>query len=137
MLPQGENLCVTGTLFLFGRSSLIVAGTARDTWRTFVCDGAKAGNRGGGGGSNLGWRRPRLPLEMAGGKSSQIDVSICINGESEEIRGCNWGRFKEVGGCTDGGSEEVRGWANGGSEEVGCCTDGTSEEMGDCTNRED
>ena len=126
MLPQGENLCVTGTLFFFGRSSLTVVGIACDTWRTSVCDGARAGNRGGGGGSNLGRRRPRLPLEMAGGKSSQIDVSICINGESEEIRGCNWGRFKEVGGCTDGGSEEVMG-----------CIDGRFEEMGDCTNHGD
>ena len=67
MLPQGENLCVTGTLFLFGCSSLIVAGTACDTWRTFICDGDGAGNRGGGGGNNLGRRRSYLPLKMDGG----------------------------------------------------------------------
>ena len=46
MLPQGENLCVTGTLFLFGRPSLTVASTACDTWRTFVCDRVGARNRG-------------------------------------------------------------------------------------------
>ena len=66
MPPQGENLCVTGTLFLFGRSFLTVAGTACDTWRTSVCDGARAGNRGCGGGSNLGRRRPHVLLEMVG-----------------------------------------------------------------------
>ena len=109
MLPQGENLCVTGTLFLFERSSLTVASTTCDTWRTSVCDGIGAGNRGGGGGSNLGWRRPRLPFEMAGGKSSRVYVSICTDGGSEKVGGCNGGRSKEVGGCTDGGSEEVRG----------------------------
>ena len=57
MPPQWENLCVTGTLFLFGRSSLTVAGIACDIWRTSVCYGARVGNRGGGGGSNLGRRR--------------------------------------------------------------------------------
>ena len=70
MLPQGENLCVIGTLFLFGRSFLTVAGTGCDTWRTSICDRTRAGNRSGGGGSNLGRRRPRLPLGMTGGKSS-------------------------------------------------------------------
>ena len=109
MPPQGENLCVTGTFFVFGRSSLIVAGIACDTWRTSVCDRVGLGNRGGGGGSNLGRRRPRLPLEMDGGKSSWVDVSICTDGGSEEVGGCNGGRSKEVGGCTNGGSEEVRG----------------------------
>ena len=69
MSSQGKNLCVTDTLFLFGCSSLTVPGTACDTWRTSVCDGARDGNRGGGGGSNLGQRRPRLPLGMADGKS--------------------------------------------------------------------
>ena len=72
MPPQGDNLCVTGTLFLFGRSSLTVVGTACDTWRTSVCDGARAANRGGGRGSNLGRRRPRVLLGMTGGKSSWV-----------------------------------------------------------------
>ena len=159
MPPQGENLCVTGTLFLFGRFFLIVAGTTCDTWRTSVCDGAGVGNRGGGGNSNLGRRRPHLPLGMAGGKSSWVYVSICIDGGFEETGGCNGGRSKEVRGCTDdgfeevrdcadGGSEEVRAWTkdkskeiggytDGGSKEVGGCTNGRFEEMGDCTNRED
>ena len=53
MPPQGENLCVTGTLFLFGRPSLTVAGIACDIWRTSFCDGARVGNRGGGGGITL------------------------------------------------------------------------------------
>ena len=105
MLPQGENLCVTGTLFLFGRSSLTVAGIACDIWRTSVCYGARVGNRGGGGGSNLGQRKPRLPLGMAGSKSSWVDVSIYTNGGSEEVGGCNGGRSKEVGGYTDSRSE--------------------------------
>ena len=106
---QWENLCVTGTLFLFGRSSLTVAGIACNTWRTSVCDGVRAGNRGGSGGSNLGRRRPHLPLGMAGDKSSWVDVSICTNGGSEDVGGCNEGRSKEVGSCTDGESEQVRG----------------------------
>ena len=80
MSPQGENLCVIGTLFLFRRSSLTVACIACDTWRTSVCDGAVAGNKVGGGGSNLSRRRPCLPLGMTGGKSSWVDVSICTNG---------------------------------------------------------
>ena len=69
MLPQGENLCVIDTLCLFCCSSLTIAGTACDTWRTSVCDGDGdgAGNRGGGGGNNLGRRRPYLPLKMARG----------------------------------------------------------------------
>ena len=156
---QGENLCVTGTLFLFGCSSLTIASTACDTWRIFVCDGAVDGNRGGGGGSNLGRRRPRLPLGMADSKSSWVDVSISTDGESEEVEGCNGGRFKERGGCIDGGSENVWGCADGGSKEVGVwiegkfkeiegctdgsskevggCTDGKFEEMGDCTNHKD
>ena len=99
MLPQGENLCVTGTLFLFRRFSLTVAGTACDTWRTTVCDGVGAGNRGGGRGSNLGRRRPRLPLGMANCKSSWVDVSICTDGGFENVGGCNGGRSKNVGGC--------------------------------------
>ena len=76
MLPQGENLCVTDTLFFFGFSFLTVAGIACDTWRTSVCDGVGAGNRGGDGCSNLGWRRSRLPLEMVRGKSSWVGVSL-------------------------------------------------------------
>ena len=76
MLPQGENLCVIGTLFLFGHSSPTIASTACDIWRTSVCDGVGAGNRGGDGCSNLGWRRSRLPLEMVGGKSSWVGVSL-------------------------------------------------------------
>ena len=79
MSPQGENLCVTGTLFLFGRSSLTIVGIACDTWRTSVYDGTGAGNRDGSGGSNLGRHRPRLPLGMIDGKSSWVDVSICTN----------------------------------------------------------
>ena len=75
MSPQVENLCVTGTLFLFGCSSLIVVGTACDTWRTSVCDGAGA-NRGGGGGSNLSQCRSHLPFKMVGDKSNWVDVSI-------------------------------------------------------------
>ena len=105
MPPQGENLCVIDTLFLFGRSSLIVAGTICDTWKTSVCDGAGTGNRGGVGGSNLGQCRPRLPLGMTGGKSSWVDESICTDGGSKEVEGCNGWRSKEVGGCIDGGSE--------------------------------
>ena len=123
MPPQGENLCVTGTIVIFGHSSLIVAGTACETWRISVCDGARAGNRGGGGGSNLGQLRPRLPLEMVGSKSSWVNVSICTNGGSEEVGGCNGGMSKEVEGCTNGGSEEIRGCADGGSEEVGVWTE--------------
>ena len=79
---QGENLCAIGTLFIFGRSSLTIACTACDTWRTLVCDGTGARNRGGGGGSNLSRRGPRLPLGMVGGKSSWVDVSICIDIET-------------------------------------------------------
>ena len=109
MPPQGENLCVTGTFFVFGRSSLIVAGIACDTWRTSVCDGDRAGNRGGGGGSNLSRCRPRLFLGIASGKSSWVDVSICIDSGSKEVGGCNWGGSKQVGGCTDSEFEEVRG----------------------------
>ena len=109
MPPQGENLCVTGTLFLFGRSFLTVAGTTCDTWRTSVCDGVGTGNRGGVGGSNLGQCRPRLPLGMTGGKSSWLDESIYTDGGSKEVKGCNGGRSKEVVGCIDGGSKEVRG----------------------------
>ena len=56
---------------------------------------------------------------MAGGKSSLVDMSIYIDGGSEEVGGCNGGRSKEVGGCTDGGFEEVRGCVDGGSEKVG------------------
>ena len=144
MPPQGENLCVTGTLFLFGRFFLIVAGTTCDTWRTSVCDGAGVGNRGGGGNSNLGRCRPHLPLGMAGGKSSWVYVSICIDGGFEETGGCNGGRFKEVRGCTDdgfeevrdcadGGSEEVRAWTKDKSKEIGGYTDGGSKEVGGCT----
>ena len=155
MPPQGENLCVTGTLFLFGRPSLTVAGTACDTWRTSVCDGIGAGKRGGGGGSNLSQRGPRLPLGMAGGKSSWVDVSICIgietnidvfgdgrtdvlnlgpSGVAKEAFMCNekWSTYGVKG--TESGSEEVSG---GRSEEIGGCTDDRSEEMGDCTNLED
>ena len=106
MPPQGENLCVTDTLFFFGFSFLTVAGIACDTWRTSVCDGV--GNRGGGGGSNLDRCRSHLPFGMVGDKSSWVDVSNCTNGGSEEIGGCNGGRFKEVDGCIDGGFEEVR-----------------------------
>ena len=136
MSPQRENLCVTGTLFLFGRPSLTVAGTACDnTWRTSVYDGVRAGNRGGSGGSNLGRRRPYLPLGMADSKSSWVDVSNCTNGGSEEIGGCNGGRFKEVGGCTDDGSEEVRGCADGEFEEIGVWTKDKSKEIGGCTHR--
>ena len=78
MLPQGENLCVIGTLFLFVHSSPTIASTACDIWRTSVCDGVGAGNRGGDGFNNLGWRRSCLPLEMVEGKSSWVDVSVCI-----------------------------------------------------------
>ena len=123
MSPQGENLCVIGTLFLFRRSSLTVACIACDTWRTSVCDGNRAGNRGGGGGSNLSRHKPSLPIGMAGGKSSWVDVSIYTDGGSEEVGGCNGGMSKEVEGCTDGGSEKVRGCADGGSEEVGVWTE--------------
>ena len=35
-------------------------------------------------------------------------MSICTDGGSEEVGGCNGGRFKEVDGCIDGGFEEVR-----------------------------
>ena len=49
MPPQGEKLCLTCTLFFFGHSSLTIAGTACDTWRTSVCDGVRVRNRGGGG----------------------------------------------------------------------------------------
>ena len=115
MPPQGENLCVTGTLFLFGRSFLTVAGTACDTWRTSVCDGAGA-NRGGGGGSNLGQHRPHLPLGMAGSKSSWVDVSIFTDDGSEEVGAWIGDKSKEIGSCTDGGSKEVKG-----------CTDGRPE----------
>ena len=94
MPPQGENLCLTGTFFLFERSSITVAGTTCDTWRTFVCDGIGAGNRGGGGGSNLGRRKPRLSLGMAGGKSSLVDVSIYIDDGSEEVAGCTDSGFE-------------------------------------------
>ena len=132
MPPQWENLCVIGTLFLFGHSSLTIAGTACDTWRTSVCDGVRTGNRGGGGGSNLGRRRPRLPLGMADGKSSWVDVSICTNDGSEEIGSCNGGISKEVGGCTDGGSKEIAGCDDGGYEEVGAWTEGKSKEIGGC-----
>ena len=55
---------------------------------------------------------------MAGGKSSLVDMSIYIDGGSEEVGGCNGGRYKEVGGCTDDGSEEVRGCADGESKEI-------------------
>ena len=159
MPPQRENLCVTGTLFLFGHSSLTIADTACDKWKISVCDGAGTGNRGGGGGSNLGRHRLRQPLGMADGKSSWVDVSICTDGGSEEIGSCNGGRSKEVGGCTNGGSKEVASCDDGGSEEVGAwtegkskeirgytddeskevrgCTDGRSEDMDDYTNRED
>ena len=132
MPPQEENLCVTGTLIIFGHSSLIIASTACDTWRTSVCDGA--GNRGGGGGTNLSRRKPRLSLGMANSKSSWVDVSICIYGGFENVGGCNGGRAKEVRGCTDGGSEEVRGCVDGGFEEVGAWTEGNSKEIGGCTN---
>ena len=135
MSPQRENLCVTGTLFLFGRSSLTVADTACDPWRTFVCDRVRARNRGGSGGSNLGRCRPRLPLGMVDVKSSWIDVSIYTDGESKEVGGCNGGRFKEVGGCTDDGSEEVRGCADGEFEEIGVWTKDKSKEIGGCTHR--
>ena len=70
MPPEEDNLCVTGTLFLFGCSSLTVISTACDTWRTSVYDGAEARNKNGGEDSNLGRRRPRLLLGMAGSKSS-------------------------------------------------------------------
>ena len=133
MSPQGENLCVTDTFFLFGRSSLTVAGTACDPWRTYVCDGAGAGNRDGGGGSNLGRHRHRLPLGMAGSKSSWVDVLICTDGGSEEVGGCNGGRCKEVGGCTDGGSEEVGAWTRDKFKEIRSCTDGGSKEVKGCT----
>ena len=99
MSPQWENLCVTSTLVLFGGSSLTVAGTTCDTWRTSICDGVGTGNRGGGGDSNLSRRRPRLPLGMASGKSSWVDVSICTDGGFENVGGCNGGRSKNVGGC--------------------------------------
>ena len=154
MSPQWENLCVTGTLFLFRCSFVTVVGTTCDTWRTYVCDGAGAGNRGGSGGSNLG-----RPLGMAGGKSSWVDVSICTDSEFEEVGGCNEGRSKEVGGCIDGRFKEVGSCADGrskevgvwtedkfkemggctdsGSKEVGSYTNSRSEKMGDCTNRED
>ena len=134
MPPQGENLCVIGTLFLFGRSSLTIVGIACDTWRTSIYD--RVGNRGGGGSSILGQRRPHLPLGMAGGKSSWVDVSICIDGGSKEVGGCNGGKSKETGDWTDGGSEKVRGCANGGFEEVGAWTEGKSKETGDCTDGE-
>ena len=131
-------------LFLFGRSSLTVASNTCDTWRTSVCDEAGVGNRGGSGGSNLGRRRPHLPLGMAGGKSSWVYVSICIDGGFEETGGCNGGRSKEVRGCTDdgfeevrdcadGGSEEVRAWTKDKSKEIGGYTDGGSKEVGGCT----
>ena len=130
---QGDNICVTGTLFFFGRSSLTVTGTACDTWRTYVYNGVEAGNRGGGGGSNLGRHRPYIPLGMVNGKSNWIDVSICTDNGYEKVGGCNGGRFKEVGGCTDGGFEEVRGCVDGGSEEVGVQTESKSKEIGGCT----
>ena len=87
--------------------------------------------------SNLSQRRPRLPLGMAGSKSSWVDVSICTDGGPEEVGCCNGGRFKEVGGCIDGWFEEVRGCADGRSKEIGKYIDGRFEEMGDCINRED
>ena len=131
MPPQGKTLCVIGTFFL-GHSSLTIVGTTCDTWRTSVCDGAGA-NRGGGGGSNLGWCRPCLPLGMADSKSNWVDVSISTNGGFEELGGCNGGRSKEVGGCTDGGFEEVEGCVDGGSKEVGAWTEGKSKEIEGCT----
>ena len=66
MPSQGENQCITGTLFLLGCPSLIIVGTACDTWRTFVYDRARY--RGGGGG-NLGQRKSHQFLGMARGKS--------------------------------------------------------------------
>ena len=63
---QGENQCIIDTLFLFGRLSLIILGTACDTWRTSVYDRAR---NGGGGGGNLGQRKSRRLLGMARGKS--------------------------------------------------------------------
>ena len=127
MPPQGENLCIIGTLFIFRHSSLTIAGIAYDTWKTSICDGAEIGNRGGNRGSskgsNLGRHRPCLFLRMVGGKSSWVDVSIYTDGGSEEVGGCNGGMSKEVEGCTDGGSEEIRGCADGGSEEVGVWTE--------------
>ena len=65
MPSQGENQCIIGTLFLFGRPFLIIVCTAHNTWRISVYD--RAGNRGGGG--NLGQHKSRRLLGMARGKS--------------------------------------------------------------------
>ena len=137
MSPQVENLCVIGTLFLFGCSSLTVIGTACDTWRTFVCDGVGVGNRGGGGSSNLGWRRSCLSLEMAGGKSNWVDVLVCI-GIVTNINDSSDGRIDvlnlgpsevamETSRCNERGlTYEVVGTESG-FEEVSGCTDSRSK----------
>ena len=143
MSPQVENLCVTGTLFLFGCSSLIVVGTVCDTWRTFVCDGVGVGNRGSGGSSNLGWRRSCLPLKMVGGKSNWVDVLVCIgivtniddssDGRIDVLNSSLSGVAKKAFRCNERGSTSGVTSTKSGSEEVGGCTDGRSEKVGDCT----
>ena len=137
MSPQGENLCVISIIFLFGRSSLTVAGTICNTWRTFVYDGTGVRNRSGGGGSNLGQRRPRLPLKMVGGKSSWVDVSICIDietnidgsgdGRTDVLNSGPSGVAKEASRCNERGSTYGVVGIESGSEEVGNCIDSGSK----------
>ena len=116
MPSQGENQCIIGTLFIFRHSSLTIAGTGYDTWKTSIYDGVEVGNRGGSRGSNLGRHRPRLFLRMAGSKSSWVDVSIFTDDGSEEVGAWIGDKSKEIGSCTDGGSKELKG-----------CTDGRSK----------
>ena len=137
MPPQGENLCVIDTLFLFCRSSLTIAGTVCDTWKTSVCDGVGVRNRGGGGSSNLGWRWSHLPLGMVGGKSSWVDVSVCIgiwtniddsgDGRTDVLNSGPSGVAKETSRCNERGSTYGVVGTKSGSEEVGGCTDSWSE----------
>ena len=129
MPPQRENLCIIGTLFLFCHPSLIVAGSTCDTRGTPVCDGD--GNRGGED-SNLGWHRPHLPLRMARGKSSWVDMLVSI-GIGTKIAGSGVGRVNSVDICVESTIDVLNSSPSGVAKETSRCNEmGSTYKVGGC-----
>ena len=90
-----------------------------------------------GRGSNLGQRRPHPPLRMAGGKSSWVDVSICIDigtniddssdGRIDVLNSSLSGVAKKAFRCNERGSTSGVTSTKSGSEEVVGCPDSEFE----------
>ena len=128
MPPQRQNLGIIGTLFLFGYPSLTIASTTCDTRGTPVYDGD--GNRGGED-SNLCWHRPHLPLGMAGGKSSWVDVLVSSIGT--DIDGSGVGRVNSVDMCVESTIDVLNSSPSGVAKETSRCNEmGSTYRVGGC-----